>query len=848
MVPMMPTRQRSAHLANAGTTAMSPALTDSPGGREELVHRRDFADTTRNESYNAHGVAADGSAPADPGTSPIASSSASAGAGDLPPIREGEPLPNQNLPERSSRLSGLNTRPRFDHSLSSPTVAEAADLRRVGDDKIWTGKSTDGGSEPTKQDDHTIAQQPHVRSGQQQADASDPQRRLSAARKQLMEEARHGDGLLATQGSAVDAADFEDADADERMGQSDAAPRLDGVASHPASKHIKTSSLPFLPSQGFDILVPESSHKGANELNSEAHARNKSRAESQNQSAMDQTRHPGLSGARPPPKGRAAGGPAALVGIRKASNQSHRRASVATNEEPSGPGYFDLDVSNHELPQLERRGSTRYRRESQQSHQRDEGHIEARPVGGRNNSHRSSYGRDTRSAWLANTMPSHAGRQHRGGDEERKGAGSQPARGQDARRSLESRDEPYRHSEETAFSSSSAEQTNETGQGAEQLGEGPGSSLEAEQKVLEEEDGETWLGGQGTLPDGRIAFPTTWARWRYHGREFIAELLATMLLIMVGTAVDCQVTLSQALGSSAGAYPNQNWAWGFAVASTIYLSGGRSGAHCNPAITLSLAVFRGFPWIQVPVYWSAQLLGSMLGAAITYGIYLPAIDKYEGGHDIRTLAGDHGTGRLFVTVPQLVFTTASGFGTEVAATAILMAMVLAVGDETNAPPSDGLAALVLGFVVVMIGMSFGWPTSYAISPSRDLGPRIFLYMVGYGKVVWTDNHFWWLYGPIAGCFTGGLLGAFLYDLAIFTGEESPINYTKQGWKQSTPARLGSRFLNSAERAHFLSSPLRLRKRAQDAGDEEGGLGSIVSAAGDGVRASAETRSENSGSR
>lgn len=327
-----------------------------------------------------------------------------------------------------------------------------------------------------------------------------------------------------------------------------------------------------------------------------------------------------------------------------------------------------------------------------------------------------------------------------------------------------------------------------------------------------------WLGGQDTYADGSIAFPTVWSRWRYHSREFLAELLATMLLLTVGTAVDCQVTLSQSMGSNAGSFPNQNWAWGIAVASTIYLSGGRSGAHCNPAITLALAVFRGFPWAQVPFYWIAQLIGSFLGAAITYGIYLPAISAYEGGPDIRTLSGDHGTGRLFVTVPQLVFTAGSGFGTEVVATSILMAMVLAVGDETNAPPSDGLSALVLGFVVVMIGMSFGWPTSYAISPSRDLGPRIFLSMVGYGKELWTHNSYWWIYGPQIGCFVGALMGALLYDLAIFTGQESPINYTQQGWKQSTPARVGSRLLNVGERLQFWIAPPRGAGRGREGSD------------------------------
>lgn len=77
-------------------------------------------------------------------------------------------------------------------------------------------------------------------------------------------------------------------------------------------------------------------------------------------------------------------------------------------------------------------------------------------------------------------------------------------------------------------------------------------------------------------------------------------------------------------------------------------------------------------WSQVPVYWRAQLLGSILGAAITYAIYLAAIDQHQGDRNIRTVSGEHSTGRLFVTLPQFVFGSASGFGTEVTATSILM--------------------------------------------------------------------------------------------------------------------------------------------------------------------------------
>ena len=773
--------QSNRHAARPAA-ADSIAAAESRGGPQEPVHGRDYADNTSNQSYNAVGATDADVDSQGLSISPI--TSANTGTGDLAPIREGEPLPTGCDPVHESKAvtepSALQARPRLDHSFSSPTAADAADIRVVGGDQL---------SQP--------------RTAQSIQTSAEPHQRLTTARRQLLEEAQHGDGLLATQGSAIDAEDHDEVE------DGKAAPALGG-------KHVKTWSMPFLPSQGFDVLVPEPSQKGADQLTSEGLERKRSRAESHNRSAMEQTRHPGLSGARPTPRGRAAGGPAAGVGIRKPSTQSHRRASNANNQDYGGAGYFDEDVPLHELAHLERQGSTRIGRTSQQGQQSQEDHIEARPVGGRSASHRSSTGRDTRSAWLGRTMPSHASRSCPEGEASHDGQRTSKDFYHAQRGSLQQ--DKGRASDETAFSSYSAGGADRTSCEGQRL---DAEEPDAQDSTEGQEDDDIWLGGQGTLADGSIAFPTTWSRWRYHSREFLAELLATMLLITVGTAVDCQVTLSQSMGSSAGAYPNQNWAWGLAVASTIYLSGGRSGAHCNPAITLALAVFRGFPWIQVPIYWSAQLLGSILGAAITYGIYLPAIDAYEGGRNVRTLSGEHGTGKLFVTVPQLVFTSASGFGTEVAATSILMAMVLAVGDETNAPPSDGLSALVLGFVVVMIGMSFGWPTSYAISPSRDLGPRLLLYTVGYGRELWTHNAYWWLYGPQAGCFAGALLGALLYDLAIFTGEESPINYTRQGWMQSTPARTGARLLNSADRAHFWKGALGRRKHHTGMVDRSG---------------------------
>jgi aquaglyceroporin related protein len=208
----------------------------------------------------------------------------------------------------------------------------------------------------------------------------------------------------------------------------------------------------------------------------------------------------------------------------------------------------------------------------------------------------------------------------------------------------------------------------------------------------------------GSIASRRLRSSLWHLRWRM--REFLAELVASTLLLAVGTSVNCQVKLSQSLSpsSAAGSYASQNWAWGLAVMCTIHLAGGISGAHANPGITISLAFFRGFPWRLVPSYLAAQLLGSFLGAALTYAMYLPSIERYQGaaGVGMRTIVGEGETGSLFTTVPAPYTTPASTFATELVASAILAMLVLCVGDESNSPPGDGMSGLIIGLAVTMI--------------------------------------------------------------------------------------------------------------------------------------------------
>ncbi|KAG9103286.1 hypothetical protein FRC07_010032, partial [Ceratobasidium sp. 392] len=236
-----------------------------------------------------------------------------------------------------------------------------------------------------------------------------------------------------------------------------------------------------------------------------------------------------------------------------------------------------------------------------------------------------------------------------------------------------------------------------------------------------------------------------------------------MILVMFGTGAACQVTLSgsTAVASSPkGDYLSSTFGWGVGVALGVWVSGGISGGHINPAVTLAAATFRGFPWKKVPTYILAQTLGALTGAGLVFANYHRAIDLFEGGAGVRSVPG---TASLFATFPEFL------------ATALLLIVVCAVTDKRNGPPPAGMLPLALFITVFGIGTCFGMQSSYAINPARDLGPRLMCWMAGYGRQVWNFRSQYWLYVPIIGPIAGAFAGTALYDGFLYTGSESVFN-------------------------------------------------------------------------
>ncbi|HXK09093.1 MAG TPA: MIP family channel protein [Vicinamibacteria bacterium] len=243
-------------------------------------------------------------------------------------------------------------------------------------------------------------------------------------------------------------------------------------------------------------------------------------------------------------------------------------------------------------------------------------------------------------------------------------------------------------------------------------------------------------------------------------REAAAELLGTFVLIVFGTGVVAQKVLS---AGDAGTALSIHLAWGLAVTMGIYASAGVSGAHLNPAVTLALVAFRGFPWRKVPAYVLAQLAGAFAGAAVTFVTYREAFDHFDGG--LRQVVGAKATAGIFATYPQPFLSDfPGGFVDQVVGTALLMLGIFAIADRRNAGPAT-FGPVLVGALVALIGMTFGFNAGYAINPARDLGPRVFTAVAGWGSEVFRAGGGWWWVPVVAPCL-GGLLGALSYDLLV----------------------------------------------------------------------------------
>ncbi|ORX85365.1 aquaporin [Basidiobolus meristosporus CBS 931.73] len=257
-------------------------------------------------------------------------------------------------------------------------------------------------------------------------------------------------------------------------------------------------------------------------------------------------------------------------------------------------------------------------------------------------------------------------------------------------------------------------------------------------------------------------------RSRY--RCYLAEFFSTAILVFLGLSVVTQVHVN--MKGAAGSWLSINVGFGFAFSIAIYANAGISGAHLNPALTLALWLLKGFPLRKVPGYIISQLLGAFAGAALVYSIFYPAIDEFDGG--VRQVTGALGSAGFFATYPLDFLSNGNAVYTEILSTCVLVMAVFAVEDMKRHNLVE-FAPIFLGLTLMVIGISTGYLTGYALNPARDLGPRLFLLVAGWGKESFTAyNYYFWV--PIVGPIVGGTLGGIMYSFFIYCG---PHNKTDE---------------------------------------------------------------------
>uniref|UniRef100_A0A3Q3VW74 Aquaporin-3 n=1 Tax=Mola mola TaxID=94237 RepID=A0A3Q3VW74_MOLML len=242
-------------------------------------------------------------------------------------------------------------------------------------------------------------------------------------------------------------------------------------------------------------------------------------------------------------------------------------------------------------------------------------------------------------------------------------------------------------------------------------------------------------------------------------RQALAECLGTLILVMFGCGAVAQLVLS---GGSHGMFLTVNFAFGFAATLGILVCGQVSGGHLNPAVTFALCLLGRERWKKFPVYFLFQTIGAFFGAAIIFGMYYDALWDFPRAFNI---TGKDSTAGIFATYPGKHLTIVNGFFDQIIGTAALIVCILAIVDPYNNPIPQGLEAFTVGFVVLVIGLSMGFNSGYAVNPARDLGPRIFTAIAGWGSDVFTARQGWFLV-PIFAPFLGTIIGVMIYQLMV----------------------------------------------------------------------------------
>lgn len=234
---------------------------------------------------------------------------------------------------------------------------------------------------------------------------------------------------------------------------------------------------------------------------------------------------------------------------------------------------------------------------------------------------------------------------------------------------------------------------------------------------------------------------------------FVAEIIGTAMLILLGGGVVANVVLNQTKGNNSG-WIVITTAWAFAVFVGVTIAGPYSGAHLNCAVTAAVLVIGDIDLSTALIYISGQFIGAMIGAFLVWLIYKDHFDRTE----------DAGAKQaVFCTAPA-IRNLPLNFISELIGTFVLIFAILhfqdaSLGDDT--PIGLGsIGAIPVTFLVWVIGLSLGGTTGYAINPARDLGPRIMHAILPIKNKASFNASYAWV--PVLGPITGAIMAAGLY--------------------------------------------------------------------------------------
>lgn len=237
----------------------------------------------------------------------------------------------------------------------------------------------------------------------------------------------------------------------------------------------------------------------------------------------------------------------------------------------------------------------------------------------------------------------------------------------------------------------------------------------------------------------------------------MAELLGTCTLVCLGCAGNALVNLKD--GGNGTGMIVVPIAWGLALTVAIYVCGGVSGGHVNPAVTVAMASVGKLRWSKVLHYMAGQYLGAFIGAVLTFVTYREAI--------METKQINNSTMGIFGTYSAEHISTGTSLIDQIICTTFFLMIICAITDERNMNVPKGLVPIAIGFANIgLLHISFGYNCGTPLNPARDFSPRVLSAIAGWGGETFTFKNYGYFWTPIVACHIGGILGCWIYRLFI----------------------------------------------------------------------------------